>query len=212
MVLSTPPVSPASSITSVVVQSGDWLSKIAKTYHVTLPDLESWNPETKADPDLIWPGERIAVVLHGPHSPVGWTPSGYVGKHRPAAPSASTGGSEPEDGLSGSSTPSGPPSHTSSGSGGSSSGSGNSGSHSAADLTFQACVIRAESGGDAQIWNGSGHWGLYQFSASTWAYYGGDPARFGNADAAYQTEIFWNVMATGNWYGTWGEWDGCQLA
>lgn len=73
---------------------------------------------------------------------------------------------------------------------------------------FQACVIRAESGGNPNIWNASGHWGLYQFSASTWAMHGGDPALFGHASAAYQTQIFWNTY---NADGTsdWAPYDGC---
>lgn len=73
---------------------------------------------------------------------------------------------------------------------------------------FQACVIRAESGGNPGIWNASGHWGLYQFSASTWAGHGGDPALFGKASAAYQTQIFWNtVRADGT--SDWAPYDGC---
>jgi len=92
-----------------------------------------------------------------------------------------------------------------------------SGSHSYRSTTtvsvagmgaFQACVIQHESGGDAQIWNASGHWGAYQFSFSTWVAHGGDPALFGKADFAYQTEIFWNtVRADGT--SDWAPYDGC---
>jgi hypothetical protein len=74
--------------------------------------------------------------------------------------------------------------------------------------SFQACVIRAESGGDPDIWNASGHWGLYQFSAETWAAHGGDPALFGNADSAYQTEIFWNTVRDDG-TSDWAPYDGC---
>ena len=42
--------------------------------------------------------------------------------------------------------------------------------------SFQSCVIAAESGGNSQVMNSSGHYGLYQFSSSTWAAYGGNPA------------------------------------
>ncbi len=73
---------------------------------------------------------------------------------------------------------------------------------------FQACVIRAESGGNPQIWNPSRHWGLYQFSASTWAAHGGDPALFGKADAAYQTQIFWNTVRQDG-TSDWAPYDGC---
>lgn len=73
---------------------------------------------------------------------------------------------------------------------------------------FQACVIRAESGGNAGIWNASGHWGLYQFSSSTWAAHGGNPADFGRASAAEQTQVFWNtVHADGT--SDWAPYDGC---
>jgi LysM repeat protein len=74
--------------------------------------------------------------------------------------------------------------------------------------SFQACVIRAESGGNPGIWNASGHYGLYQFSESTWDAAGGDPSLFGHASAAYQTKVFW--MAYDQW-GTspWAPYDGC---
>ena len=39
--------------------------------------------------------------------------------------------------------------------------------------SFGACVIARESGGQSQVMNATGHYGLYQFSASTWAAYGG---------------------------------------
>jgi LysM repeat protein len=74
--------------------------------------------------------------------------------------------------------------------------------------SFQACVIRAESGGNAQIWNASGHYGLYQFSDSTWVAAGGEAALFGHASAAYQTEVFWKAY---DLWGTspWAPYDGC---
>ena len=54
---------------------------------------------------------------------------------------------------------------------------------------FQACVIARESGGNPQVMNASGHYGLYQFSASTWAAYGGNPADFGHASVAGAFDI-----------------------
>jgi LysM domain-containing protein len=73
---------------------------------------------------------------------------------------------------------------------------------------FEQCVIAHESGGDAYIWNASGHWGLFQFSASTWASAGGDPSLFGNAGPAYQEQVF--AWAYAKW-GTspWAPYDGC---
>ena len=74
--------------------------------------------------------------------------------------------------------------------------------------SFQACVIAAESGGDAQIWNASGHYGLYQFSEQTWVAAGGSPSLFGHASAAYQTQVFWDAYRL---WGTspWAPYDGC---
>jgi LysM repeat protein len=76
------------------------------------------------------------------------------------------------------------------------------------DSSFQACVIQAESGGNPQVMNSSGHYGLYQFSASTWAEYGGNPADFGNASVAEQNQVFDNAMAAGG-ESNWAPYDGC---
>jgi LysM repeat protein len=78
----------------------------------------------------------------------------------------------------------------------------------AGDSSFQSCVIAAESGGNAQVMNASGHYGLYQFSASTWAEYGGNPADFGNASAAEQNQVFDNAIAAGG-QSNWAPYDGC---
>lgn len=77
------------------------------------------------------------------------------------------------------------------------------------DSSFQACVIRAESGGNPQVVNASDHYGLYQFSASTWAEYGGNPADFGNASVSEQNQVFANAMATAGGASNWAPYDGC---
>ncbi len=77
------------------------------------------------------------------------------------------------------------------------------------DSSFQACVIRAESGGNPYIWNASGHWGLYQFSEQTWIGYGGAASLFGSAGPAYQTQIFDNAMATPGGAENWSPYDHC---
>jgi len=74
--------------------------------------------------------------------------------------------------------------------------------------SFQACVIAAESGGNPQVMNSSGHYGLYQFSASTWAEYGGNPADFGHASVAEQNQVFENAIAAGG-ESNWAPYDGC---
>ena len=78
----------------------------------------------------------------------------------------------------------------------------------AGDGSFQSCVIERESGGNSQVMNSSGHYGLYQFSASTWAEYGGNPADFGNASVAEQNQVFDNAMAAGG-ASNWSAYDGC---
>jgi hypothetical protein len=74
---------------------------------------------------------------------------------------------------------------------------------------FQACVIARESGGNPNVMNASGHYGLYQFSEQTWVAYGGSAADFGNASAAEQTQVFDNAMATPAGASNWSPYDGC---
>jgi LysM repeat protein len=73
---------------------------------------------------------------------------------------------------------------------------------------FQSCVIARESGGNSQVMNSSGHYGLYQFSASTWAAYGGSAADFGHASVAEQNQVFNNAIAQGG-QSNWSPYDGC---
>jgi hypothetical protein len=73
---------------------------------------------------------------------------------------------------------------------------------------FGACVVARESGGNPSVMNSSGHYGLYQFSASTWAAYGGNPADFGNASVAEQNQVFANALAQGG-ESNWAPYDGC---
>ncbi len=81
-------------------------------------------------------------------------------------------------------------------------------SGSAPGGSFAACVIARESGGQTQVMNSSGHYGLYQFSASTWAEYGGSPADFGHASAAEQNQVFGTALASGG-QSNWSAYDGC---
>ena len=74
--------------------------------------------------------------------------------------------------------------------------------------SFQACVIARESGGNAQVMNASGHYGLYQFSYATWVAYGGSPASFGHATVAQQNQVFYNAIAAGG-QSNWAPYDGC---
>lgn len=83
-----------------------------------------------------------------------------------------------------------------------------SGSYSGASGSYQACVIARESGGNSQVMNSSGHYGLYQFSASTWSAYGGSAADFGHASVSEQNRVFNNAMAQGG-QSNWSPYDGC---
>ena len=77
-----------------------------------------------------------------------------------------------------------------------------------ASSSFEACVIARESGGNSQVMNASGHYGLYQFSESTWVAYGGSAASFGHASAAEQHQVFSNAVARGG-QSNWSPYDGC---
>ena len=74
--------------------------------------------------------------------------------------------------------------------------------------SFQSCVISRESGGNSQVMNGSGHYGLYQFSEGTWEAYGGSASSFGNASVSEQNQVFNNAIAQGG-ESNWSAYDGC---
>lgn len=78
----------------------------------------------------------------------------------------------------------------------------------AGDSGFQQCVIQRESGGDPNIWNQSGHYGLYQFDEQTWVSGGGAAADFGHASVAEQNQVFANVYAARGAQ-PWAPSDGC---
>ncbi|HEY2523252.1 MAG TPA: transglycosylase family protein [Streptosporangiaceae bacterium] len=73
---------------------------------------------------------------------------------------------------------------------------------------FQSCVISRESGGNSQVMNSSGHYGLYQFSQGTWEAYGGSSADFGHASVSEQNQVFNNAIAQGG-QSNWSAYDGC---
>ena len=172
------------------VRSGDSLAKIAgKVYH----DSKVWPVLFYANKDKVhWANEiRSGQVLKVPAKPA----------HIPAAPKE-LGPSAPAPAAAASSVRAtqgyptaqaapAQPAATYSGSG-----------------SFQSCVISRESGGSSQVMNGSGHYGLYQFSASTWAAYGGNPADFGSASVSEQNTVFNTAIAAGG-QSNWSAYDGC---
>jgi hypothetical protein len=74
--------------------------------------------------------------------------------------------------------------------------------------SFESCVITRESGGQAQVMNSSGHYGLFQFDYGTWVSGGGIGADFGHASAAEQDRVFASVYAARG-AEPWSPSDGC---
>lgn len=73
---------------------------------------------------------------------------------------------------------------------------------------MQQCIISRESGGNSQVTNASGHYGLYQFSYSTWVGSGGSPSAFGHASVSEQNQVYYNAVAARG-YSDWAPYDGC---
>jgi hypothetical protein len=73
---------------------------------------------------------------------------------------------------------------------------------------MQSCIISRESGGNPNVTNASGHYGLYQFSYSTWVGSGGSGGDFGHASVAEQNRVFANAVAARG-YSDWAAYDGC---
>jgi hypothetical protein len=188
-----------------VVRPGDTLSGIARQVCGAAQDwVALWqaNPVI-TDPDLIYPGSRLKDSCTS-----GATPLAVAG------PSAGDSGSGPsasqeqdsDDAVGGNS---GPQYHSQAApAAGPSGGYGNISAFSGPGGAFGACVISRESGGNSQVMNSTGHYGLYQFSASTWAAYGGNPADFGHATVAQQEQVFSNALAAGG-QSNWSPYDGC---
>jgi hypothetical protein len=170
------------------VRSGDSLSSIAgKVYH----KQNAWTVLYWANRDKVHYANVVGTgqVLKVPALPAKIPAA--PGQLGPAAAAAAA---------------SGPVQATAAVSGGSYSGGSYSGG--SAGGSFGACVIARESGGNSQVMNSSGHYGLYQFSASTWQAYGGSAASFGNASVAEQNQVFSNAVARGG-QSNWSPYDGC---
>ncbi len=103
----------------------------------------------------------------------------------------------------GTSAPAAPPTTSAAGS-----SDGSATTYASPGSAFESCVIQRESNGNAEVVNGSGHWGLYQFSQSLWTAYGGSAATFGNASAGEQQQMFDRVVAAGG-ASNWSAYDGC---
>jgi LysM repeat protein len=172
----------ATKATSYTVRSGDSLSSIAgKVYH----KQNAWPVIYYANRDKVHWADVVSAgqVLKVPVLPA----------KLPAAPG--------QTGPDAAAAASGPVQATSAVAGGTYSGGSPGGS-------FGSCVIARESGGNSQVMNSSGHYGLYQFSESTWVAYGGSAADFGHASAGEQNQVFANAIARGG-QSNWSAYDGC---
>ena len=171
---------------SYTIRSGDSLSKIAgKVYHKqnAWPVLYWANRDKVHWANIISTGQVLKVPALPAKIPAA---PGQLGPAPAPAPAPVAA------------TSYAPAQATASVSGGTYSGGGG----------FQSCVIARESGGNSQVMNSSGHYGLYQFSASTWAAYGGSAASFGHASVAEQNQVFNNAIAQGG-QSNWAPYDGC---
>jgi len=191
---------PAQESHTYTVQSGDTLSKISKDVYGKTGDwpwLYHVNASELHDPNLIYPGQKLDVPADPPahfNFTVPSTTSTYVPKHAAPAPAESSDSDSSAGSVTVSAT--------------AGSSSAASSSYSGASGSFQACVISRESGGNPNVMNASGHYGLYQFSESTWVAYGGNAADFGHASVAEQNQVFANAMAQGG-QSNWAPYDGC---
>jgi LysM repeat protein len=174
-----------------VVKSGDTLASIAQQLYDSpayWPALYAANHSAIPNADDIQAGQVLAVPAKPakvPSPPAAPAPA-------PVQPASTAGSGQSDQSASTAQTA---PVQTVS-------------TYTASSGSFQACVIAAESGGNAQVMNASGHYGLYQFSASTWAEYGGNPADFGDASVAEQNQVFDNAIAAGG-ESNWAPYDGC---
>jgi len=165
----------------IVVRRGDSLSGIAARYRIEWPGLYEANRAVIGEnPNLLNPGEHLRI-------PSAATAARLAASYRPPMVPAVASSSAPTETAAVQVAPAGPA--TSAGS-------------------FQECVISRESGGDAQVMNGSGHYGLYQFSYSAWVAAGGNPADFGNASVAEQNQVFATAYAEDG-TSPWAPYDGC---
>jgi hypothetical protein len=184
-----PAVHKAASLPDVyTVQPGDTLSAIAEDHGLAGNWQGLWaaNPSI-ANPNVITPGELIRLAV-GTLTPAMSAELQRLLAPPPAAPQAPPATSAP---------PQNPQVVSASGTLSVSSFGG-----------FEGCVISRESGGNPQVMNSTGHYGLFQFDYGTWVSGGGAPGDFGHASVAEQEQVFNNVYAA---RGTepWAPSDGC---
>jgi LysM repeat protein len=170
---------------ALTVRSGDTLSGLAAVVDVPWQALYETNRHKIGHtPDLIFPGQVLSVPPDTRAAMASYARHPY----RPPAP---------------------PPVHmAASSSGGSTYAAPVTVSAGTGRTAFEQCVIARESGGNSQVMNASGHYGLYQFDLGTWVSGGGAAADFGHASVSEQQAVFASVYAS---RGTnpWAPYDGC---
>jgi len=174
------------------VQAGDTLSSISQHEYGTAADWPAlwWiNRGTVRDPDMIQVGQRLRVSGR-PAVTAAMLRAALAARPAAAAPAPAA-----DPAPAASSAPAEAPESSSA-------------SYSGAPGSFQACVIQAESGGNASAVNpSSGAGGLYQFLPSTWQALGfsGLPqdASVAEQNAAFQKEYAESGASA------WSAYDGC---
>jgi LysM repeat protein len=168
----------------IVVRPGDSLSTVAARYHIEWPGLYEANRAViGGNPNLLVPGERLRIpsLASAARLTASYQPPTATVTLVPSPGPAATPPVAEQAAYSEPAAPAG---------------------------SFQQCVISRESGGAAQVVNGSGHYGLYQFSYSAWVAAGGNPADFGNASVAEQNQVFATAYAQDG-TSPWAPYDGC---
>ncbi len=186
----------------ITVRTGETLSGIAARYRIEWPGLYEANRATiGANPSLITAGDRLripsataAVRLAARYTPpapapVQAPPAGTVSYQQPQAPV------QPAPAQAAPAAYSAPAQAAPA-------------AYSAPSGSFQQCVINAESGGSSQVMNSTGHYGLYQFSYSTWVANGGSAGSFGSASVGEQNQVFNHTVASSG-TSAWAPYDGC---
>jgi resuscitation-promoting factor RpfC len=177
----------------VTVKAGDSLSSISQREYGSAADWPAlwWiNRGTVRDPNLIQAGQQLKVAGRPAMTPAIVRAAMAAIPQPVAVPAPEPASQAPAA----SSAPAQAPAQAS--------------SYSGAPGSFQACVIQAESGGNASAVNSSsGAGGLYQFLPSTWQAlgYSGLPQ---NASVAEQNAAFSKEYAQSG-TSAWAPYDGC---
>lgn len=161
---------------TITVQSGDYLSKLAKTNETTTERLYDANTQIK-NPNLIYPGEQLSV----PTADEQLTPRQMPGENTQAvaqtAPETDDSSSAPQ-----------PVTQVS---------SSTSSSTSQGDSVWDS-IAQCESNGNWQTDTGNGYYGGLQFTLSSWRAFGGtgDPSQ---ASRAEQIAVAQKLQAAQGW-------------